>query len=473
MQIPCTVLRTSSIVALVIPHFITISSQGKSKLLFFHIENDILTNMRIGKASQKLIMGFFLLIIIGASLLFLPISLKEGIRISPLDSLFISASALCVTGLTPVDVSATFTIFGRVVLASLIQLGGMGFAIIAVFLLILLRQNVTFSQRNLAREALNQETGRGIVSLVKFIIVITATAEIAGAVSLSIAFAADGMPVLKAIGMGAFHSISAFNNAGFDLFGNSLINYNDNIMVNLTISLLIIVGGIGFFVLGDIKRKHKWKKLAFHTKIVLTVTLCLIAIGGILLKTCDPNLSFMESFFLSVSARTAGFNSVDMTLLSTPATCIVILLMFIGASPGSTGGGIKTTTFFTIIVAIRHVISNREASAFNRRILKDSIIKAFSVMTLFLFSTLICIFGMAIVEKDNISFLNIIFEAVSAIGTVGLTRGVTPTLHPISKVMLISLMFIGRLGPLTVVSSLSHQQRNPFIHCVEERVIIG
>jgi len=429
-------------------------------------------NMKKGRASNKLIIGFFAIIILGGIILFLPISTEEGHRLSLIDSMFISASALCVTGLTPVDISVTLSMFGRVVLAILIQVGGMGFATFAVFFLLLLRQNVSFSQRNLAQEALNQETGRGIVSLVKFIFIASGAIEIIGAAVLAAAFAATGMKTSTSIGMGVFHSISAFNNAGFDLFGNSFCDYSSNAALNITISSLIILGGIGFFVMDDILHGKRWRKLSFHTKIVLFVTLCLIIGGGLVIKATSPELTWMESFFLSISSRTAGFNSVDTGSLTVPATMAVIVLMFIGASPGSTGGGIKTSTFFTVLIAVRHVIAKRETSAFRRRISKDSILKAFSVMTLFLFASIIAVFLICAVET-GLQFMDVLFEVVSAIGTVGLSRGITGKLGAFSKTILIMVMFIGRLGPLTIVSSLSSEKQNPFLHCVEERVIIG
>lgn len=434
---------------------------------------DMIRMERKLRPGQKLIFGFLGLIFLGGFLLFLPVSQIGEDSLSFLDSLFLSTSAICVTGLTPVDISQTLSTFGRIVLALLIQIGGLGYASFAVFFHVLLRQNVSFSQRNLAQEALNQETGKGIVGLVKFIASSSLVIEFTGTILLMIVFRDRFSSLSTLFGYGLFHSVSAFNNAGFDLFGNSMMDYSGNLLMNFTICALIILGGLGFFVMGDIISKKRWKRFSFHTKIVLSMTLFLIIAGTFLIKETGSGLSWLESYFLSVSSRTAGFNSVDTGSLSLLTVIVVMCLMWIGASPGSTGGGVKTTTFFTVLIALRAVITTKkECSAYHRKIAIDSILKAFSVLCLSLAALLVAIFALCACEGGNQSFVDLSFEAFSAMGTVGLSRGITGSLLSQSKIILMLLMFIGRLGPLTIVSSLS-KTKNASIHCVEEHIIIG
>jgi len=350
------------------------------------------------------------------------------------------------------------------------QIGGLGYATFAVLLLVMLRQKVAFSQRNLAKEALNLETGRGIVGLVKLVIGSSLILESAGTLLLFIVFRPHFATARQALGMGVFHAISAFNNAGLDLLGNSFSDYHDNVLLNLTITTLIVCGGIGFFVISDVLSAKKWRRFAFHTKVVLSFSFALILIGTVLLRLCCP-ISTLEAFFLSVTSRTAGFNTVDTAAIGTKGLIITIVLMFIGASPGSTGGGIKTTTFFTVLVALRAIATGHEPSAFCRKITTDSILKAFTVITFSLLVLVLAIFGISAFEGTRFSLLSLVFEAISAFATVGLSCGVTGSLGIPSKFILMLLMFIGRIGPLTIASSLNSKERH--LHYVEEHIIIG
>ncbi len=418
-----------------------------------------------------MISGFLLIILIGGILLALPFTHRPGAEVSLLDALFISTSAVCVTGLVPVDIAATFNIAGRTILALLIQLGGLGFASIAIFFLVLFGKTIGASQRSLIKEALNAETGRGLIGLVKTVAIGATTIELLGAAALYTVFSKTYAP-LPAIGMSLFHAISAFNNAGFDLLGNfrSLTGYDSNLVMNCTIATLIILGGLGFFVYRDVLMKRRWKKFTMHSKIVLSMTFALIVVG-MLLFMITSGLPPLEAFFQSVSARTAGFNTVDMTSLGTAGLLVMIILMFIGASPGSTGGGIKTTTMFTLLVMMFSVSTRRQPTAFQRRITMESITKALVVVTMAFSVVLIGTLGICMVEGERFPLSYILFESVSAFATVGLSCGITPDLQAGSKLLLMLMMFIGRLGPLTIASSIRFKDQQ--LSYIEEKILIG
>lgn len=426
---------------------------------------------RISRPGRRLISGFLLIILIGGIFLALPFTHRPGAEVSLLDALFISTSAVCVTGLVPVDIAATFNIAGRTILALLIQLGGLGFASIAIFFLVLFGKTIGASQRSLIKEALNAETGRGLVGLVKTVAIGATTIELLGAVALYTVFSQTYAP-LPAIGMSLFHAISAFNNAGFDLLGNfrSLTGYASNLVMNCTIAALIILGGLGFFVYRDVLMKRRWKKFTMHSKIVLSMTLALIVVG-MLLFMITSGLPPLEAFFQSVSARTAGFNTVDMTSLGTAGLLVMIILMFIGASPGSTGGGIKTTTMFTLLVMMFSVSTRRQPTAFQRRITMESITKALVVVTMAFSVVLIGTLGICMVEGERFPLSYVLFESVSAFATVGLSCGITPDLQSGSKLLLMLMMFIGRLGPLTIASSIRFKDQQ--LSYIEEKILIG
>ncbi|MBR4426618.1 MAG: ATPase, partial [Spirochaetales bacterium] len=304
------------------------------------------------RPATVLVLGFLSIIALGSLLLFLPVSRNKGTGASYLDCLFVSVSAVCVTGLTTVDIANTFTVFGRTVVAILIQIGGLGFASFALFILSLLGKSFSYSSVSLAKEAMNFDSGKGIVPLMKSVIRFALAIELTGAVLLFFPYYRMTNSFAKALGMGLFHSISAFNNAGFDLNGNfsSLSIFHGNVYVNIVVAVLIILGGLGFYVMKDVIQKRKWKSFSFHTKIVLTMTLVLVFGGMVLLLLSGENL--LDSFFLSVTARTAGFSTAPVENLSNSSSLVMICLMFIGANPGSTGGGVKATTILVIFVAM-------------------------------------------------------------------------------------------------------------------------
>lgn len=320
------------------------------------------------RPSTVLVLGFLSIIILGSVLLYLPVSRYEEATANYFDCLFVSVSAVCVTGLTTVDIASTFTVFGRCVLALLIQVGGLGFASFALLILTLLGRNLSLSSMSLAKEALNADSGNGIVGLVSSVVRYAIAIELSGAVLLFFPYLKLSDSVPKAIGMGLFHSVSAFNNAGFDLNGdfNSMAVFRGNVYVNLVIAALIILGGLGFFVLKDIFHQRRWSKFSFHTKIVLTMAAILVIGGTVLMFLSGTDL--LDSFFLAVSARTAGFSTMSMEKLTDSSTLVMIFLMFVGANPGSTGGGVKATTIFVIFIAMATVVSGRKPNVFKRRI---------------------------------------------------------------------------------------------------------
>lgn len=407
-----------------------------------------LKKMRPGRF---LVLGFAFVILFGALILFLPISHNEGVDVHFIDALFTSTSAVCVTGLITVDTADTFNVFGRTIIAILIQIGGLGVASVGVSFILLARKKVTLKDRILVKEALNLDTMKGIVKLVKSVLLVTICFETTGAILSFIVFSKH-YPFWDAVGISMFHAVSSFNNAGFDVLGNfkSLVGYEGDVLLNLTTTGLIIFGGLGFVVIKEIIRKHNFKKFSLHTKIVITMTVFLLVSGTLLLKLTE-DITWLGAFFFSTSTRTAGFATYNVGAFTNAGLFIMVILMFIGASPGSTGGGIKTTTAYTILKSTYSVSTNQHCNSFKRKIPMDIIHRAFIISLLAIMVVFTNTFIISILEPEA-SFIQVLFEVVSGFGTVGLTTGITPNLHIISKVILILTMFIGRLGPLTIAT---------------------
>lgn len=396
-------------------------------------------------------LGFAAVILIGTALLMLPISINDGMKISLIDALFTSTSAVCVTGLIAVDPADTFTVFGRTVLALLIQVGGLGITSIGVGFICFAGKKINMRERVLVKEALNYNSFKGILSLVKSVLIMTLSFETAGMLLSLIVFARD-YSFWDALGISAFHSIAAFNNSGFDILGGlqNLIPYQKDILLNLVTCFLIIFGGLGFFVIRDIILKRSFRKFSLHTKIVLVTTVSLLTIGTLILKATEK-ISWMGAFFFSTSARTAGFSTYPLGNFTNAGLFALVILMFIGASPGSTGGGIKTTTFYVLMRSLISAAKSKTPSAFKRKLPADVLHKAFLITLLALAVVLISTFLLCIFEPET-SFINLLFEVVSGFGTVGLSTGITPNLFVLSKLVLVFTMFIGRVGPLTIAS---------------------
>ena len=390
-------------------------------------------------------MGFALVILIGTGLLLLPISIRSDAHVSFIDALFTSTSAVCVTGLIAIDVADHFTAFGQTIVAALIQIGGLGVTSIGVGLILAAGKRVSMRGRVLVKEALNVDGFKGMVRLVKSVLLMTLCFELVGMALSFIVFVQD-YPPLRALGISAFHSIAAFNNSGFDILGGlrNLIPYQSNVLLNLTTSGLIIFGGLGFLVILDILKKRSFRKLALHSKIVIITTVILLVVGTLLLKATE-DVSWLGAFFQSVSARTAGFSTYPIGEFTNAGLFTLITLMFIGASPGSTGGGIKTSTFFVLMQQVRSLFTKKHIGAFRRSIPSETLSKASMIALLSLLLVCVGTFLLCILEPEC-SFVQLLFEEVSAFGTVGLSTGITPTLTDGSKLILIFTMFAGRVG---------------------------
>lgn len=415
--------------------------------------------------------GFALVILAGAALLMLPVSVRDGAQVTPIDALFTSTSAVCVTGLIAIDTADHFTVFGRTIVALLIQVGGLGVTSAGVGFILVAGKRVGFKSRLLVREAMNMENGKGIVRLVKSILLMTLCFEGAGALLSFLVFVQDHPP-LEAIGISIFHSIAAFNNSGFDILGGlqNLIPYQNNLLLNLTTAGLIIFGGLGFLVILDILKKRSFRALALHSKVVIVMSAVLILLGTLLLKATE-NVTWLGAFFQSVSARTAGFSTYPIGSFTDAGLFVLILLMFVGASPGSTGGGIKTTTLFALLQATRSAATGRMPTAFRRTVAGEVVQKAFIVTLLSAFVVCGGTFILCLLEPD-LTFLQLLFEATSAFGTVGLSTGITPQLQPASKLIVILIMYTGRIGPLTVASLWAFRTEQ-HVWYSEETITIG
>lgn len=417
-------------------------------------------------------LGFALAILLGAALLKLPISVRDTASVSWTDALFTSTSAVCVTGLIAVDTADTFTPFGQAVLLALIQVGGLGVTSIGMGLALAAGRRISLRGRTLVREALNVDSLEGMIRLVRAVLFLTLCFELAGVVCSFPVFVQD-FPPLHALWISIFHSVAAFNNSGFDILGGlrNLIPYHDNVWLNLVTCALIIFGGIGFLVMTDVvKCRFRFRRFTLHTKVVLTTTAVLLIVGTVLLQLTD-HIGWLAAFFHSVSARTAGFSTIPMGELSDAGLFVLIILMFIGASPGSTGGGIKTTTFFVLMQEVRCIFSKRRPGAFHRRLPDGAMNKA---ATIALLGTVVVCAGtfLLCVLEPEATFIQLLFEDVSAYGTVGLSTGITPGLRDISKFVLILTMYTGRVGAFTLLS-IWVERPSPVARYTEEAITIG
>ena len=421
--------------------------------------------------ARLLSLGFAAVIAAGALLLALPVSHNAGIDVAWIDALFTSTSAVCVTGLISVDTADTFSVFGRVVVALLIQIGGLGVTSVGVGIILLARKRVSMKERLLVRETMATSTMRGAVKLVKNVLLLTLCFEAAGAVLSFFVFVRDYSP-LQALGISVFHSIAAFNNSGFDILGGlrNLIPYREDVLLNLTTCALVFFGGIGFLVILDCFKKRSLRRLALHSKVVLSTSAVLIVLGTLLLRLTE-DISWLGAFFHSVSARTAGFSTYPLGTFSSAGLFTLTILMFIGASPGSTGGGIKTSTLFALIQATKSAATNRPCSAFRRGIAREVVYQAFVITLLAALVVVAGTFALCLLEPEY-TFLALLFEVTSAFGTVGLSTGITPELCVGAMLVLVFLMVSGRLGPVTIASLWSFRAA-PQISYSEEEITIG
>ena len=429
-----------------------------------------------------IILGFAGIILLGTLILMLPLSSSDGTSAHFSEALFTATSAVCVTGLVVRDTATHWSVFGRSVILVLIQTGGLGIITVAASFSLLSGRKISLVQRSTMQKAISAQKVGGIADLTKFVIISTFVIELAGALLLMPFFVTRYGA--KGIGMAVFHSVSAFCNAGFDVMGSStgeytsLTSFTGNTGVNVVIMLLIVIGGIGFLTWDDvITNKLKFKHYRLQSKIVLVTSLILIVFPALLfffldLKGLPLNERILSSLFQSVTARTAGFNTVDLNRMTSAGQSVLIVLMLIGGSPGSTAGGMKTTTVAVLLANVHSCIRQQgEVHCFKRRIDNDAVKTA---STLLLMYIVLCFGGASVINiSDGIPFYQCLFETASAIGTVGLTLGITTQLGALSQGILIVLMFIGRVGGLTLIYAALKKQTNTNSKLPLERITVG
>lgn len=418
--------------------------------------------------SQIIILGFAGVIILGSLLLTFPIATRDGRGAIFSEALFTATSAVCVTGLVVQDTAAYWSGFGQAVILMLIQIGGMGVVTVAVAIFAVSGKKISLRERSVMQEAISADRLGGIVRLTGFIIKATACFELLGAAVMAPVFCRE-FGLAKGLWYAVFHSVSAFCNAGFDLMGDkalysSLTYFADNPVINLTIMSLIVTGGIGFLTWDDIRtKKHHVRRYRMQTKVILAATLCLILFPAVYFflfefRNLPLGKRLLCSAFQAVTPRTAGFNTVDFGLMSENAVGIMVILMLVGGSPGSTAGGIKTTTFAITLSAAFSVFRRREHLHFFKRRIDDATVKnAMAVLGMYL--VLFLSGGFAISQVEGLPLSNCLFESASALATVGLTLGITPGLGPVSRGILILLMYIGRVGWLTLLFAASSEKK--------------
>ncbi|WP_073508091.1 TrkH family potassium uptake protein [Streptobacillus notomytis] len=432
-----------------------------------------------------ILISFISIIVVGASILTLSISLKSGVKISFFEALFTATSAVTVTGLTLLDVSETFNGFGNVIILILIQLGGLGILTFSSLIVLLVSKKIGYYTKKIVKEDLNFEDNFDIYLYIKKVAMVVFGIEILGAIFLLSDFLKK-YSVGKAIFYSIFHSISAFCNAGFSLYSNNLEGFVDNVYVNIIIAFLIFTGGVGFAAIIDIYEyiQGRGRRLTINTKFSLYITVSLLFIGMFLFLIFEytnnnsiGDLLFLKkilaSFFQSVSLRTAGFNTVNLNELRLPTVLVSCILMFIGASSGSTGGGIKTNTVGIIFLGIKASMKNREEIVFSKRKISfKTFNKAVALLFVALSYLFIIFLLMSIFENDK-NMVKVLFELISAMGTVGLSMGITASLTIYSKILLIITMFLGRVGLLTVILALSRSTEKGKYVYPEGNILIG
>ena len=444
---------------------------------FFMFDNRIRKHL---SSFRVITIGFGGLIILGALLLMLPVSSASGCVTPFSDALFTSTSAVCVTGLVVLDTGSYWSLFGQLVIIMLIQIGGLGVITVAVAFSILSGKKVSLMQRSFMQESVSAPVVGGIVRLTGFILKGTFIIELSGALLMMPVFCKDYG--LKGIWFAIFHSISAFCNAGFDVLGTadnqfaSMTTYACNPVINITLMLLIVIGGIGFVTWEDIENnKYHFKRYKMQSKLIIVTTAVLITVPAIIfmindMMTGNEKMAVFKALFQSVTLRTAGFNTVDLNAMKQASVMIMIILMLIGGSPGSTAGGMKTTTFAVMLANLVGIFQKGKAHLFRRRIEETTVRSASAIFMLYI--TLFISAAMIISRVEGLSILDCMFETSSAVATVGCTMGITPHLMSISKAILIALMYFGRVGALTLPFALARSDR--YVNSLpEESIVVG
>lgn len=439
--------------------------------------------------------SFAAVILVGTLLLSLPISNSHRQWLNPLDALFTATSATCVTGLVVCDTGTDFSIFGQLVILTMIQLGGLGIMTLSTFLLVMLGRRLTVRNESILMESFGTGGVKGLKSLLVMTLLFAGLSELAGAALLSRRFMAHGYPAAKAIYHGVFHAVSAFCNAGFSLYADSLTGLRAEWGSMLTIMALIVFGGLGFLVVYDLLRLRPWHsnpktrgRLTLHSRIVLTATVVLLLIPWVLFLALEWNHSLtglpfsqkvLDSLFFAVTPRTAGFNVVVRGEMAAPSQLLSMLLMFVGGSPGSTAGGVKTSTILILLLTVIAMIRGREDTECFGRTVPTAAVREATVICFLSFCLVFAAFGIMLItehtqpEPSSFSGFDLLFETVSAFGTVGLSTGATGHLSSVGRVCIIVLMFIGRLGPLTMALVVGSRDVTQNIHYPEEPVVVG
>lgn len=430
--------------------------------------------------AQILIAGFFSIIMIGSFLLATPMAVQSG-NSNYLTALFTATSAVCVTGLVVVDTATYWTSFGQVIIMILFQVGGLGIMSFATFIALILGRNIQLKQRLAMQQAINRTSLDGIVGVFKYLLLISFIIELVGALVLFF-YWLPSMGLPQALWYGVFHSISAFNNAGFDLFGSfsSLTGFAGNGILSFTISFLFIAGSLGFIVLYEVFHYLENRTLSLHARVVLITTLIMVTAGSLLffgleyyntLQGLGLNEKLITSFFQSAT-RTAGFTTVDLSSSHLSTQMLLMILMFVGGAPGSTAGGIKVTTLAILFLAVISFLKGkRDVELLERRIAVEDIIKAAAIFILAF--TLVFVFAFLLSIGHTAPFNVILFEVISAAGTVGLSLGLTPDLNSFGRILIIIAMFLGRLGPLTIAYSIVNSKRKGDLRYAEDRIMVG
>lgn len=427
-------------------------------------------------------MGFFILITIGGIILSTPFVTKSGEATRILDAFFVATSASCVTGLSPFNTAEHWNLFGQILILILIQIGGLGIMTLATVVPLILGKKIGIKSRLLLKEQLNVENISGLIKLFRYVLLFTLLCEGIGAILLSFRFIPD-YGLKTGIYYSIFHSISAFCNAGFDVLGDSIYPLRNDFLVNITLMSLVVIGGLGFMVTSEILTKKNFEKLSTHSKLVLTINLILILVGafgffflefyeGGILSNEKISNGLLQSFFQSISARTAGFYSVDLSKLKDTTSLLLIGLMFIGGSPGSTAGGIKTTTFGVLLFSTLSVIKNqKELVLYKRTISDENIKKALSIFFISFFIVLLVSFVISF--TDNFKYVDILYETASALGTVGASKGLTAKLSDIAKFLIMLCMYLGRIGPMTMALAFGLKDDEKMIRYPRSFISLG
>ena len=436
--------------------------------------------------TQILVLGYLAVTLTGALVLSLPVSSAEGSWQSFVDALFLSVSGISTSGLSVVDISSYYSRFGQITLLAIFQIGGIGYMTFVIFVAYLLGIKLSRKTSIIAKQSLATKSYHMLGQFFVKVLIYTFTFEFIGAVILSLYWMRE-FTVFESIYLGIFHSISAFCTAGFSLFPNSLMNYQTNLPVNFVINVISIIGGLGFFVLADLYNYYYQKlkklvprKLTLHTRLTLVITLVVMLTGSVVIllsENWSAGISFSEKVlmatFQSISASTTdGFNSLDIGLMSSTSLTILMILMFIGASPGSTGGGMKTTTLGTLIISVKSYLQGKSSvNLFRKELPENILIEAFTVF--FLFASIALIDLIILAKTENDSYIRVLFEIISALGNTGLSTGITANLTYTGKIVLILTMFIGRVGPLTIGAALLVRENKVLYKYPQEELFIG